>query len=131
VSRYSSYRMNIANRSRQGNLTWVALADPTRRAILERLAGGELRVTDLAEPFDISLNSVSKHIRVLERTRLVQRRRLGREHFICLTPEPLEEARGWIEKQQRSWKARLQALDAFLRAQDERIPTRKRTKETR
>src|SRR5262249_56077296 len=114
-----------------GKRRGVGGAGPTGGGVGGGLGGGELRVTDLAEPFDISLNSVSKHIRVLERTRLVRRRRSGREHFICLTPEPLEDARGWIEKQQRSWKARLQALDAYLRGQDERIPARKRTKETR
>ena len=64
----------------------VALADRRRRAILQRLAHGEARVTDLARPFAISLNSVSKHIRVLERARLVRRRRAGREHLMSFNP---------------------------------------------
>ena len=72
--------------------TLSALADPTRRAILARLAAGEARVTDLAAPFPISLNSVSKHIRILERAELVRRRREGREHLLSLNPEPLDAA---------------------------------------
>ncbi|HET9119852.1 MAG TPA: metalloregulator ArsR/SmtB family transcription factor, partial [Solirubrobacterales bacterium] len=79
--------------------TLGALADSTRRAILLRLAEGEARVTDLAAPFDISLNSVSKHIRVLERADLVRRRRHGREHFLSLNPEPLDAAARWLDEQ--------------------------------
>jgi DNA-binding transcriptional ArsR family regulator len=97
---------------------WEALADPTRRAILERLSSGEARVTELAAPFDISLNSVSKHIRVLEKAKLVGRRRAGREHFICFHPSPLAHARAWIERQERFWKGQLEALDAFLDGED-------------
>src|ERR671911_1962612 len=72
----------------QANLdqTLMALADPTRRAILQRLSRGEARVTELARPFAISLNSVSKHIRVLERAKLVRRRRAGREHLMSFNP---------------------------------------------
>ena len=76
--------------------TLLALADPTRRAILHRLTGGEARVTDLAEPFEMSLNAVSKHIRLLERASLVRRRKSGREHLLSLNPEPLEEAATWM-----------------------------------
>ena len=94
--------------------TLVALADSTRRAILHRLSQGEARVTELAEPFDISLNSVSKHIRMLERAGLVQRRRAGRDHFLSLDPRPLEEAAAWIEEQRGEWTARLAALDRLL-----------------
>ena len=81
--------------------TLSALADPTRRAILSRLAQGEARVTDVARPFAISLNSVSKHIRMLERARLVRRRVEGREHFLALDPAPLDEASAWIDEQRR------------------------------
>ena len=98
--------------------TMTALADPTRRAILRRLAGGEARVTELARPFDMSLNAVSKHIRLLERARLVRRRREGREHLLSFDPAPLDEAAAWIEQQQAFWNARLDALDALLRAED-------------
>lgn len=103
--------------------TLLALADPTRRAILRRLSDGEARVTELARPFAISLNSVSKHIRVLERARLVRRRRAGREHLLSLNPEPLDEAAAWIESQRALWTARLDALDAVLRAEDRAAPT--------
>jgi DNA-binding transcriptional ArsR family regulator len=98
--------------------TLLALADPTRRAILHRLTGGEARVTELAEPFEMSLNAVSKHIRLLERARLVRRRRVGREHRLSLNPEPLEAAATWMAEQRAFWTARLAALDALLRAED-------------
>lgn len=100
--------------------TLMALADPTRRAILQRLSEGEARVTELAEPFAISLNSVSKHIRVLERAHLVRRRHAGREHFLSFNPEPLDEAAAWIEAQRAAWSARLEALGALLQAEDEK-----------
>lgn len=99
--------------------TLAALADPTRRAILGRLASGEARVTDLAHPFDMSLNAVSKHIRVLERADLVRRRRAGREHYLALNPGPLEEAGDWIARQRAMWTRSLDALEAVLRAEDE------------
>jgi DNA-binding transcriptional ArsR family regulator len=99
--------------------TLLALADPTRRAILQRLSHGEARVTDLARPFSMSLNSVSKHIRMLERARLVRRRRAGREHLLSLNPRPLDEAAAWMEAQRAAWTARLDALDAMLRAEDD------------
>lgn len=98
--------------------TLIALADPTRRAILQRLSRGEARVTELAQPFAMSLNAVSKHIRMLERARLVRRRRAGREHILSLDPEPLDEAGAWIAAQRAAWTSRLDALDALLQAED-------------
>ena len=98
--------------------TLLALADPTRRAILQRLSRGAARVTEVAEPFEISLNSVSKHIRALERARLVRRRREGREHFLSLNPEPLDELAAWIENKRSFWTARLDDLARELRAAD-------------
>ena len=98
--------------------TLIALADPTRRAILQRLSRGEARVTEVAEPFDISLNSVSKHIRILERAELVKRRVLGREHFLTFNPAPLDSAAEWIERHRVFWTGRLDALEAALRADD-------------
>jgi DNA-binding transcriptional ArsR family regulator len=98
--------------------TLMALADPTRRAILDRLLEGEARVTELARPFAMSLNAVSKHIRMLERARLVRRRRSGREHVLSLNPGSLDEATAWIEAQRALWITRLDALDAMLRAED-------------
>lgn len=98
--------------------TLLALADPTRRAILHRLSKGEARVTELAAPFHISLNSVSKHIRMLERAELVRRRCVGRDHFLSFNPKPLASAAAWIESQRALWTARLDALDELLRAED-------------
>lgn len=98
--------------------TLGALADPTRRALLARLSRGEARVTDLARPFPISLNSVSKHIRRLEKAGLVSRRRQGREHFLSLNPEPLDQAAAWIERHRALWTRRLEALDEVLKAED-------------
>ena len=97
--------------------TLMALADPTRRAILERLSKGEARVTELAQPFTMSLNAVSKHIRILERARLVRRRCVGRDHFLSLSREPLDEAAAWIEAQRAVWAARLDQLAAILQAE--------------
>jgi DNA-binding transcriptional ArsR family regulator len=94
--------------------TLLALADPTRRAILQRLSTGEARVTDLARPFAISLNSVSKHIRMLERAHLVRRRRAGREHLLSFNPQSLDEAAAWIETQRAFWTVRLDALEREL-----------------
>ena len=104
--------------------TLLALADPTRRAILQRLSRGEARITEVAAPFAISLNSVSKHIRTLERARLLRRRRVGREHFVSLRPEPLAAAAEWLESQRASWTARLARLDAVLEAEDARRRSR-------
>jgi DNA-binding transcriptional ArsR family regulator len=100
------------------DLTLLALADPTRRAILARLSAGEARVTDLAQPFAISLNSVSKHIQILERAQLVRRRRAGREHLLSFNRAPLDTAAAWIEAQRTIWTASLDALDALLLEQD-------------
>lgn len=98
--------------------TLLALSDPTRRAILQRLTEGEARVTDIAAPFPISLNSVSKHIRILERARLVRRRVSGREHLLTLNRQPLDEAAAWIERTRAFWATRLDALEAALAAED-------------
>ncbi|NMO14332.1 winged helix-turn-helix transcriptional regulator [Pyxidicoccus fallax] len=102
--------------------TLMALADPTRRAILQRLFHGEARVTELAQPFDMSLNAVSKHIRMLERAHLVRRRRSGREHFLSFNPRPFDEAASWLETQRAFWASRLDDLDALLRAEDGAAP---------
>jgi DNA-binding transcriptional ArsR family regulator len=99
------------------DLTLVALADPTRRAILQRLSRGEARVTEVAQPFAMSLNGVSKHIRMLERADLIRRRRAGRDHFLSFNPRPLDEAADWIARQRAFWTERLDALDALLKAE--------------
>lgn len=99
--------------------TLAALADPTRRALIEELRHGPIRVTDLAAPLPMSLNAVSKHIKVLERAGLVTRERAGREHRLAFRPEALEPAAIWIEEMRAFWNARLDALDAALRAEDD------------
>jgi DNA-binding transcriptional ArsR family regulator len=98
--------------------TLIALADDTRRTILGRLAAGEARVTEVAAPFGISLNSVSKHIRLLERAGLVRRRIAGRDHFLSLEPKPFDELTQWMAKTRDFWSSRLDALEAALRAED-------------
>ena len=98
--------------------TLIALADDTRRSILRRLASGEARVTEVAEPFDISLNSVSKHIRILERAGLVRRRVSGRDHFLALEPKPFDKLTQWMQDTRQFWSSRLDLLEAALRADD-------------
>jgi DNA-binding transcriptional ArsR family regulator len=95
-----------------------AVADPTRRAILDRLRAGDARVTDLASAFPISLNSTSKHIKVLERAELVQRHVRGRDHVLSLRAESLGEAVAWMEQYREFWEQRLAALEAFVLRQD-------------
>ena len=91
-----------------------AVSDPTRRAILARLAESDARVTDVARAFPISLNSTSKHIRVLEGAGLVRRSVRGREHFLSLDAAPLAEAEAWIEHYHAFWSDQLASLDAFV-----------------
>ena len=95
-----------------------AVSDPTRRAILDRLADSDARVTDVASGFRISLNSTSKHIRVLEGAGLVRRSVRGREHILILDAAPLAEAAGWIEHYRRFWSDQLASLDAFVSGRD-------------
>lgn len=106
--------MIAAAAERQIDLTLAALADPTRRAILERLARGEARVTELAQPFRMSLNAVSKHLRTLERAGLVRRQIRGREHVISFESAPLDEASRWIEAARRFWTPSLDSLERYL-----------------
>jgi len=98
----------------QLNRVYAAIADPTRRAILAVLAGGQLNVGSVARRFPISFNAVSKHLKVLERAGLVRRRVRGREHWLRLRPEPLREATRWLEHYRGFWEARLDALEALL-----------------
>jgi DNA-binding transcriptional ArsR family regulator len=97
------------------NLTLAALADPTRRALLQRLSKGEARVTDLAQPFAMSLNAISKHIRTLERANLVHRRRAGREHLLSFNRAPLDEVEIWLATQRAFWAERLDMLEHELK----------------
>lgn len=94
---------------------FAALADPTRRAIIERLSRGEARVTEVAEPFDMSLNAVSKHIRVLEASGVIERRKKGRDHILSINTHSLDEADGWIGRMRLYWEGRLDAMERLLR----------------
>ena len=91
-----------------------ALRDPTRRAILARLTHADARVTDVASEFPISLNSISKHIRMLERAGLLHRSIEGRDHVLSLNAQPLAEAQAWIEHYRRFWEGRLAALEHYV-----------------
>jgi DNA-binding transcriptional ArsR family regulator len=92
----------------------TAVADPTRRIIIDRLAKGPVRVTDLAEPLPMSLAAVSKHVQVLERAGLVRRSQQGREHFLALDARPLREVARWASRYERYWSERLDRLEAFF-----------------
>src|SRR5512141_2085263 len=94
--------------------TFFALADPTRRAILARLASGEASVAELAEPFDMTQPAVSKHLRVLERAGLIVRGRDAQRRPSRLEAKPLEDAVEWLENYRRFWEGRFQKLDALL-----------------
>ncbi len=96
------------------NAVFSALADPTRRAILERLAQGEASVQELAEPFDLSQPAISKHLRVLEDAGLVSRGRSAQRRPRRLEAKPLGEAVEWLENYRRFWEGRYQQLDALL-----------------
>jgi DNA-binding transcriptional ArsR family regulator len=96
--------------------TFAALADPTRRAILARLASGEASVNELAEPFAISLPAVSRHLKVLERASLIERRRDGQHRLCRLNSAPLSAAADWLEFYRRFWSESLDRLAEHLRA---------------
>ncbi len=94
--------------------TFAALADPTRRAILARLATGEASVAELAEPFDMSQPAISKHLKVLERAGLISRGREAQRRPRRLEPRPLADATDWIERYRRIWEGNYKRLDAVL-----------------
>jgi len=98
----------------QLDMTFAALADPTRRAILARLAKGEASVMDLAEPFAMTQPAISKHLKVLERAGLISRGRDAQRRPRRLEARPLREATQWLEKYRQFWEARFQNLDALL-----------------
>ena len=98
----------------QLSTTFAALADPTRRAILARLVSGECSVTELAEPFDMSMPAVSKHLRVLERAGLIARGREAQWRPCRIEAAPLKEVADWAERYRHVWEARLDRLDDYL-----------------
>jgi DNA-binding transcriptional ArsR family regulator len=119
----------VVNNQKRVTAVFAALADPTRRRILERLSGrGETRVTALARPFRISLPAISRHLHVLERARLIERRRAGRLHLIRARAAGLAAAQKWFAQCAAVWDARFDALDALLArgARDERRKDKRR-----
>jgi DNA-binding transcriptional ArsR family regulator len=107
--------------------TFQALADPTRRAILARLAAGEASVNDLAQPFAMSQPAISKHIKVLERAGLVTRGRDAQRRPVRIEPEPLAQANAWLEDYRRLWETNFQRLDALLEDLQAAIPNPDKT----
>lgn len=107
-----------------GNLdsVMVALADPTRRAIIGRLANGPARISDVAQPFSMSLTGVCKHVKVLERAGLVRRTRKGRDNTLELSAEPLRDVARWISLYEKFWNTRLDRLEGFFAAKKEKAP---------
>jgi DNA-binding transcriptional ArsR family regulator len=91
-----------------------ALGDPTRRDILQALAQHSATITEIAKPFRVSLNAISKHVMVLEQAGLVRREIRGREHHCRIDPRPLREANGWLEQYRQFWEVRLDALELYV-----------------
>ncbi len=106
----------ITSQSQTLDRVFLALGHPVRRQILMRVAQGAATVTDIAEPFAMSLNAVSKHLKVLERAGLIQRQVLGREHHCRISPEPLEEVSSWLTYYQAFWTSRLDAMEQEILA---------------
>ena len=107
------------------DLVFGALSDPTRRQILRRLSKGPVPVTELAEPFDMSLPAVSKHIRVLEKAGMVRRHREGRVHRLELEAQPMKTAVDWIAEYRQFWESSLDSLERYLEETD---PAKKKPK---
>ena len=99
--------------------TFSALADPTRRAILNQLMAGPARVTDIAAPYSLSLNAISKHVRMLERAKLVRREVRGRDHWIQFYVGPVSDARNYVDSILKFWNMRLDSLEGLLAADEE------------
>src|SRR5690348_9039002 len=95
---------------------FAAVADPTRRAILATLSRKPATIGEIARPFPVSLNAISKHIKTLERAGLIRRQVIGRKHYCRLEPGPLRRATAWLEHQRAFWDARLEALERHLAA---------------
>ncbi len=98
----------------QLDLIFQSLSDPTRRKILERLTKKPLTVTEIKEPYKMSLVAVSKHLKVLEKAKLIRRQKMGREHIIHLHPQPLKDAYRYVEFYKEFWTRQLDALEKFL-----------------
>ena len=111
----------VQYRSRPGvNRVAAAIADPTRRAIIERLARGPARISDVAALFAMSLTGFCKHVRVLERAKLVRRTRRGRENTLELSPQPLHDVAQWLSQYEHFWNARIDRLEKFLASEKQK-----------
>jgi DNA-binding transcriptional ArsR family regulator len=104
----------VNDSSEQLTTVFSALADPTRRAILERLARGEASGTELAQPFSISVPAISKHLRVLKNADLILHRKDGRTHLFRLAASPMREAASWLEHYRHFWEAQFDSLETYL-----------------
>jgi DNA-binding transcriptional ArsR family regulator len=104
----------------------TAISHPTRRAIVEQLAAGPARFTDIAKPFDTALNAVTKHLKLLERAGLIERKKQGREVFISLRGEPLGQVADWLHEYERFWNEQLDQFEQFFR--DKKVTTTKKEK---
>jgi DNA-binding transcriptional ArsR family regulator len=104
----------VPNQSAQLDRVFQSLADPTRRAVLERLSAGPAAVSELARPFNMALPSFTQHLNVLEHSGLVKSRKLGRVRTYQIAPRPLKQAQSWLEKQRTHWEGRLDRLDNYL-----------------
>ena len=98
----------------QLNDVLTAISHPSRRAIIEQLSAGPARFTDIAKPFDTALNSVTKHLKLLERAGLIERRKQGREVFISFRGEPLRQVAGWVHEYERFWNTRLDQFERYF-----------------
>ena len=112
------------------NAVFSALADPTRRRILERLKKGEATVGELAEPLEMSWPAVTKHLRVLEETGLLDRRVEGRTHHLTLNAAPMAQASKWLEEHRQFWEKSLDGLVAYLEDGEGKSPPRKKKRKT-
>lgn len=104
----------VVDQSPKLDLVFHALAHPARRAIIRQLSGGERNLSELASPLRMTFPAATKHVRVLERAKLVRRRVAGRQHLCRLRAEPLKDAMLWTEQFRRNWEARFEALDSLL-----------------
>jgi len=116
------------NTSHRLDATFAALADPTRRAILARLASGEASVTELARPFAMTQPAISKHLSVLERAGLISRGQDAQRRPRRLEAQPLADAKDWLERYRQFWEARFQHLDALLDEMKTKVKKSRRTK---
>jgi DNA-binding transcriptional ArsR family regulator len=110
----------VEYRSEALDRVFAAVADPTRRAILASLARKPATISQIAAPFSVSLNAISKHVMVLERAGLVRREVVGREHHCRFDPEPLHQASAWLDHYRRFWDVRLDALERHVLAKKQR-----------